>query len=182
MVSGADADERRIRALEFYFNDFKSYVSWIDTVKQQPQYQSATAEEQVRTDAERVEMVNRQHMSVQMANALLDPQTPLTRRTFTRRTSDTQMVTIAGAATPSLGVDGYDPAVTLLNTWQTMSGYAHARPWSAMRGRQFGDIDPVTGMQAVVQNGDPDQLLDAAFRALTVIQEAVRRLVALSVA
>jgi hypothetical protein len=90
------------------------------------------------------------------------------------------MVTIAGGATPSLGIEGYDPAVTLLNTWQTMSGYAHARPWSALRGRQFGAIDPVTGLQAVVQKGDPDQLLDAAFRALTVIDEALRRLVVLS--
>jgi hypothetical protein len=62
-----------------------------------------------------------------------------------------------------------------------MSAYAHARPWSAaMRGRQFGDIDPDTGLQHIVQKGDPDQLLDAAFRALETAEEAIRRLIALS--
>ena len=72
------------------------------------------------------------------------------------------MVTIAGGATPSLGRDGYDPAVTLLNTWQTMSGYAHARPGSAVKGNHIaGEVDPVTGMQKVTQKGDPHALLDA---------------------
>ena len=182
MLSGSDADERRIRALRFYLKDFKAYVLWIDTVKQQPPYQLASAEEQAGTDAERVEMMRRQDVIVDMANELLNPPTLFTRQTLARHPTDTEMVKIAGAATPALGQDGYDPAVTLLNTWQTMSGYAHARPWSAMRGRRFGDIDPDTGLQNIVQKGDPDQLLDAAFRALETAEEAIRRLIALSAA
>jgi hypothetical protein len=35
-------------------------------------------------------------------------------------------------------------------------------------------------MQEVAQKGDPEALLDAAFRALNVIEEVVRRLLALS--
>jgi hypothetical protein len=126
-------------------------------------------------------MVGRQDLIVDMANALLNPQPALTRRTLAR-TSDTEIVRLAGAATAALGPDGYDPAVTLLNTWQTMSGYAHARPWSALRGKQWGEINPDTGMQAVTQKGDPDALLDAAFRALSTVEEAIRKLVALSTA
>jgi hypothetical protein len=180
MLSGDNASERRIRALEFYLNDFKSNVAWIDTVKQQPPYQTAPAPEQKAMNDDRSVMLLRQNLIVQMANKLLNPEKPFTRSTLARRTKDSDMVKLAGAATPSLGDGGYDPAVTLLNTWQTMSGYAHARPWSALRGRQLGAIDPVTGMQSAVQKGDPDQLLDASFRALLVVEEAARRWIALS--
>jgi hypothetical protein len=180
MLSGSDADERRIRALEFYLRDYKSDVDWINTVKRQPQYQTASVEEQQEVDARLVEWESRQGLIVEMANELLNPPTRLTRRTLVQRTSDTEMVKTAGAATPALGKEGYDPAVTLLNTWQNLSGYAHARPWSAERGRQFGEIDPDTGLQHIRQKGDPDQLLDAAFRALEAAEEAIRRLIALS--
>jgi hypothetical protein len=180
MLSGSTRDERRIRALEFYLKDFKSYASWIDTVKAGPQHQNLPAADQVKVDAERVELDARQDLIVQMANALLNPPTPISSGSFANRTSDTKMVTIAGGATPSLGVGGFDPAITLLNTWQTMSGYAHARPWSALRGRHVEGSDPVTGMVRVTQKGDPHALLDAAFRGLQVIEQAVGRLVALS--
>lgn len=183
MLSGGTANERRIRALEFYLKDFRSYEAWIDTVRAFPQNQNLTADEQAKFDAERVEMERRQDWIVQEANSLLNnPATPITRRSFANRTSDTDMVKAAGGATSSLGTGGFDPAITLLNTWQATSGYAHARPWSALPGRELGEVDPTTGMQAVTQRGNPDRLLDAAFRALHVVEQAVGTLVALSAA
>jgi hypothetical protein len=122
----------------------------------------------------------RQDLIVQMANSLLNPPTPLTRRSFDS-TTDTKMVTIAGGQTPGLGSGGFDPAITLLNTWQSMSCYAHARPWATLPGKHTqGTKDPVTGMQKVTQKGDPHALLDASFRALLVVERAVGILVGLS--
>ena len=148
---------------------------------QQPQYETASTDELAQFDVHRTEMVRRRDLIVDMANALLNPDPPFIRRTF-GRTSDTEMVRLAGAVTSSLGIEGHDPAVTLLNTWQTMSGYAHARPWASLRGKVWGEVDADTGLQDVTQKGDPDALLDAAFRAQMVVEEATRRLLALSAA
>lgn len=184
MLHGSDAAERRARALEFYFNDFKSNASWMDTVKDQPPLQNASAAVLAQFASERAMLDTRRDLIVQMANALHNRQTPFTRRTFGQSTtSDTEMVRLAGAATPGLGRNGFDPAVTLLNTWQSMSSYAHARPWATLPGKHAsGAADPVTGLQKVTQKGDPHALLDAAFRAVLVVEQAVGRLVGLSVA
>jgi hypothetical protein len=96
MLNGSDAAERRIRALEFYLKDFKSNAAWMDTVKGQPQLQNLSAADQARADAERAVLETRQDLVVQMANSLLNPQPPLTRKTLDR-TSDTKMVSIAGS-------------------------------------------------------------------------------------
>jgi hypothetical protein len=181
MLSGNSVDERRIRALEFNLKDIRSYMAWVDTVKAFSQNQNLSADEQARVDAERAEMDRRQDWIVGQANLLLDnPAKPMTRKSFVNRTLDTEVVKTAGGAISPSVTGGFDPAITLLNTWQTMSGYAHARPWAALPGRQLGEIDAATGMQAVTQVGHPDQLLDAAFRGLHAIEEAVRRLVALA--
>jgi hypothetical protein len=180
LLSGSTPDERRIRALEFSLKDIRSYVAWVDTVKVFAQNQNLSAAEQAKLDAEGVEMRNRQDWIVQQANSLLSPTRPFTRGNFAQRTSDTEMVKIAGSAIPADAMRGYDPAITLLNTWQTMSGFAHARPWAALPGREITGTDPTTGRWNIAQKGDPDRLLDAAFRALSAAEEAVRRLLALS--
>lgn len=184
MVHGSDAEERRARALEFYFNDFKSNALWMDTVNNQPMLQNASAAVLGKIASERAMLDTRRDLIVQMANALHDRQIPFTRRTFGQNTtSDTEMVRIAGAATPGLGRNGFDAAITLLNTWQAMSCYAHARTWATLPGKHAsGETDPVTGMQKVTQKGDPHALLDAAFRPVLVVEQAVGQLVALSVA
>lgn len=182
MLNGINAVERRARALEFYLKDFKSNASWMDTVKDQPPLQNASAAVLAKFASDRATLETRQDLVVQMANSLLNPQRPFTRRTFDR-TSDTEMAKIAGAATPGLGSGGFDPAITLLNTWQTMSCYAHARPWATLPGKHTsGEVDPVSGMQKVTQKGDPHALLDAAFRALFVVEQAVGMVVSLSIA
>ena len=180
MLSGNTPDERRIRALEFNLKDIRSYVAWIDTIKAFPENQNFSPEVQAKADAEAVEMDRRQDWIVQQANSLLNPPKQFTRGSFASRTSDTEMVRTAGAAIPVMG--GFDPAITLLNTWQTMSGYAHARPWPTLPGREIKETDPTTNVQTVTQKGDPNRLLDAAFRALYAVEEAVRRMVSLSAA
>lgn len=180
LLSGNTRDERRIRALEFSLKDIRSYAAWIETVKAFPQNQNLSGVDQAKADAEAVELDRRQDWIVQQANSLLNPTKPLTPGSFANRTSDTEMVKIAGSALPAGSMGGYDPAITLLNTWRSMSGYAHARPWSALPGREVTGTDPTTGRWNVTQKGDPDRLLDAAFRGLRVIEEAVMRLVGLS--
>ena len=92
------------------------------------------------------------------------------------------MVRTAGAAIAPTAMVGFDPAITLLETRQSLSGYAHARPWATLRCRIVQHTDPSTNMMTVTQKGDPDELLDAAFRVLPAAGEAVRRLEALSAA
>ena len=125
-------------------------------------------------------MDRRQDWIVQEANSLLNPPKPLTKTSFANRTSDTEMVRTAGGAIPASNMGGFDPAVTLLNTWQSLSGYAHARPWAMLPGREVKESHTTTNLQTVTQKGNPHTLLDAAFRALHAVEEAVRRLVALS--
>lgn len=178
LLCGATRDERRVRVLEFCLKDIRAYVDWIGTV-------SVFPKNQVPSDAEKDEidkLTFRQAWIVEQANALLKPTKPLTPATFARRTSDTEMVRIAGAETPALGLDGYDPAANLLSAWKSLSGYAHARPWSAVPGRHVTGTDPSTGRYSAIQKGDPNRMLDAAFRGMLVIEEAVRRLVELSTA
>lgn len=88
------------------------------------------------------------------------------------------MVRTAGAVIPAQ--DGFDPAAELLGTWQSLSGYAHARLWPTLPGREVKETDPTTNMQTVTQKGDANRLLDTAFRALRAVEEALRRLVSLS--
>ncbi len=151
-------------------------MAWVTTVQAFPQNQNLCAEDQARAN----EMERRQDWIVEQANSLLNPPTPFTRASFANRTRDTDMVRIAGSAIPAGATGDFEPAITLLNTWQTMSGYAHARPWAALPSREITGTDPVTGRWNVTQKGDPDRLLDAAFRGLPAIEAAVMRLVGLS--
>lgn len=180
LLGGNTRDERRVRALEFSLKDIRSYGAWVDTVRAFPQNQNLSAVDQASADAEAVEMDRRQDWIVEQANSLLNPTKPLTRKEFAKLTSDTEMVKIAASSLPAGSMGSYDPAITLLNTWRSTSGYAHARPWSALPGREVTGTDPTTGRWDVTQKGDPDRLLDAAFRGLRVIEAAVMRLVELS--
>ncbi|OSC22093.1 hypothetical protein B8W69_26945 [Mycobacterium vulneris] len=178
LLSGSTRDERRVRALEFSFRDIRSEVAWVDTVRTFPQNQDLHGEgHQEWAD----EMGRRQDWIVEQANTLLNPTKPFTRRTFAQHcTTDTDMVKLAGTVIPAGATGSYNPAITLLNTWQSMSGFAHARPWAALPGREITGTDPGTGRWKVIQKGDQNRLLDAAFRGLPAVEEAVRRLVALS--
>jgi hypothetical protein len=159
MLSGSTADERRVRALESNFKDLKSYQTWIDTVKAEPKNQTLSAADQAKVDAERVEIDRRLDWIVQSANTLLVPPRPFTRGNFGNRTTDTDLVRTAGAAIPPTAMAGFDPAISLLGTWQSLSGYAHARPWATVPGRVVLDTDPTANMMTVTQKGDPDTLL-----------------------
>jgi hypothetical protein len=176
LLSGDTRDERRVRALEFSLKDIRSELAWVNTIKAFPQNKELWTQDQPKAD----EMKRRQDWIVEQANSLLNPPAPFTPASFANRTKDTDMVKIAGSAIPAGTAGGYDPAITLLNTWQTMSGYAHARPWAALPSREITGTDPVTGRWHVTQKGDPDRLLDAAFRGLPAVEEAVRRLVGMS--
>jgi len=65
-----------------------------------------------------------------------------------------------------------------------LSGYAHARPWAASLGSTLvvrdAEPNPTTGAITVAVEGNPDRLLDFAFRALLVAENGVGWLTALS--
>jgi hypothetical protein len=126
----------------------------------------------------RTELQRRLDWIVQQANTLLSPDPPFTRRTYGQQTtSDTDIVRAAGAMTPPIGVGGWDPELVLLNTWQALSGYAHARPWSSSLGSNLvvrdAEQNPTTGAITVAVGGNPDRLLDFAFRALLVAENGI---------
>lgn len=66
------------------------------------------------------------------------------------------MVRATGAITPALGTEGWNPELVLLNTWQLLSGYAHARPWAYSLGTRMvvndPEPDPVTGTIRMTAN------------------------------
>ncbi|TFV61409.1 hypothetical protein E4P42_00460 [Mycobacterium sp. PS03-16] len=181
MASASTRDERRCRAMEFMFNDLKSQLAWMKTTKTEPMHQQRPAAETATFDAWEADIERRLDWIVQQANSCLAPSIPFTRRTYGQRTtSDTDMVRAAGKLTTAIGTGGWDSELVLLNTWQMLSGYAHARPWAAPLGSTLivrdPTPDPTTGTVTVAVEGNPDRLLDFAFRAVIVAEVGVMTL------
>lgn len=185
MVGGSTATERRLRALEFNFKDLKSNLGWMNTIAADPKNQPLPAAEQATFDAQVIEIDRRLDWIIQEATTLQARATPFTRNTYTGQcTTDTKMVQIAGAAATALGSGGWDPGCVLSNSWQLLSGYAHSRPWASLQGSKHvvkePTPDPKTGVITVAVQGDPDRLLDFAFRAVIVTEVGVTTLEDLS--
>lgn len=181
MMTAPTVGERRLRALQFNFSDLRSNLAWMDTVASEPHHQQRSASEWAQFNAVRAARETRLDRMVQEANTLTNPQTPYTRRTFKNSiTTDSEMVKAAGAHVPSLATGGWDPALVLVNTWQVLSGYAHARPWASSLGSTIVVTDatpnPLTGTISVTARGNPDALLDSAFRALITTEAAISQL------
>lgn len=179
MASGSTAAERRLRALEFNFKDLKSHLGWLNTLAADPKNQPFPPTEQAVFNSQTVELERRLDWIVQEATSLLSRATPFTRNSYSGQTAtDTKIVQTAGAAVPALGSGGFNPGCVLSNSWQLLSGYAHARPWAALHGGKtiVKDATPdlKTGRIVVAQQGDPDRLLDFAFRALIVAEAGIR--------
>lgn len=178
MTTGSTDVERRSRALEFNFNDLKSHLGWMDTLAADPKNQQHPATEQAQFDALRAELEKRIDWVLQEATTLLGRSTPFTRNTYGgQATTETRIVQIAGSIATAIGTGGYDSGLVLSNTWQLLSGYAHARPWASLHGGKTivndPTPDPTTGRIRATKEGDPDRLLDFAFRALIVTEVAV---------
>jgi hypothetical protein len=178
MTSGSTDVERRSRALEFNFNDLKSHLGWMDTLAADPINQQRPAAEQAQFDALYTELERRIDWVLQEATTLQGRPNPFTRNTYGgQATTETQIVRHAGSIATAIGVGGYDSGLVLLNTWQLLSGYAHGRPWASLHGGKTivndPTPDPTTGQISITKQGDPDRLLDFAFRALIVTEVAV---------
>jgi hypothetical protein len=185
MASGSTAAERRLRALEFNYKDLKSNLGWLNTLAADPKNQPFPAAEQAVFDSQRAEIEKRLDWIVQEATTLTARATPFTRNTYAgQAATDTKIVEIAGASATALASGGWDPGCVLSNTWQLLSGYAHARPWASLQGSKHVVKDPTphpkTGTITVVAQGDPDRLLDFAFRAVIVAEVGVMALEGLS--
>jgi hypothetical protein len=186
MISGSTSLERRCRAMEFMFNDLRSEFNWRTSALTEPMHQQiATQDDRAQFEARRADIDRRLNWIVRQANTLLEPPVPITRKRYKdSTTSDTEIVQTAGAGTPALGTEGWIPELVLLHTWHALSGYAHARPWATALGSRLVVSDPapnlVTGAIKVTAKGDPDRLLDFAFRAIIVVENGIGRLAGLS--
>jgi hypothetical protein len=180
--------ERRLRALEFNFKDLKSNLGWLNTLAADPKNtrnQPFPPAEQAVFDSQCAETDRRLDWIVQEATTLPARATPFTRNSYAgQATSDTNMVQIAGTSATALASGGWDPGLALSNTWQLLSGYAHARPWASLQGSKHIVKDPTpnktTGTITVTAQSDPDRLLDFAFRAVIVTEVGVMTLEDLS--
>lgn len=123
---------------------------------------------------------------VQEATTLLNRATAYTRKTataFTRKTyrnqttTDRDIVKTAGRHTLALGNGGWNSELVLLNSWQVLSEYAHARPRATQLGGTNAVLDPTPnptiGRITVAAQANPDRLLDFAFRAVLVVESAI---------
>jgi hypothetical protein len=181
MADGNTPTERRSRALEFNFKDLKSHLGWLNTLAADPANQPFPPADQATFDAQTAEMDRRINWILQEATTLQSRATPFTQNSYSGQTAtDTRMVQLAGAVVPALGSGGFDPACVLSNSWQLLSGYAHARPWASLHGSKTivkdPTPDPKTGTITVAKQGDPDRLLDFAFRALRVVEAGISAL------
>lgn len=178
MASGSTEVERRCRALEFNFNDLKSHIGWMDTLAADPKNQQQPAVEQAQFDTLRAELDRRLDWVLQEATTLLGRPTPFTRNSYGgQTTTETRIVQLAGSMATAIGTGGHDSGLILSGTWQLLSGYAHSRPWASLHGGKTivedPTPDPTTGKIKITKEGDPERLLDFAFRALLVTEVAV---------
>ncbi|MGD1240213.1 hypothetical protein [Mycobacterium seoulense] len=156
MLSG-DSSERRYRALQFAFKDYDGWSSYVRTEGQNPE---APDPERYAADTAIAiaEFDRRRNWIVDQAN-ILKGESWTVRQFRDRLPSDTAVVEQAGAR--------------VLGPWRFLSGYAHGLPWATI-GNQvpLSDPDPETGAISVSQRGNPEQLLDAAFYTIAVIERA----------
>jgi hypothetical protein len=170
----ADATERRRRVLEFNFRNFDAYLGYVSThVREVP-----GVPDEARAWADQIieeGMPERLQWIVNHVNSLSGQQ--MTVDGFRRsRTRDTQIVELAAGELDPPPPGGFDAGAHLPSFWRFMSGYAHGFPWPTVGNwKQHGDPHPETGRITVSQKGNPDQLLDAAFVALVVIEKATDR-------
>lgn len=153
-----DPTERRYRALQFTFKDCDGWAGFIRTESQNPE-----APERSPADAAEVldDLERRREWIVDQAN-LLTGESRTARQFRNDLPTDTSVVEQAG--------------IRILSPWRFFSGYAHGLPWATL-GNQvpLGDPHPETGAVTVNQRGNPEQLLDAAFYTIEVIEKAIRR-------
>lgn len=185
MADGNTPTERRLRALEFNFKDLKSRLGWLNTLAADPINQPFPPADQATFDALVAEIDKRLNWILQEATTLQSRATPFTQNTYSgQATTDTRMVQLAGGVVPALSSGGFDPACVLSNSWQLLSGYAHARPWASLQSSKHivkdATPDPQTGVITVAVQGDPERLLDYAFRALRVVEAGISTLEHLS--
>lgn len=178
-LSSDDQTERRCRTLEFFFRDNRFHLGYLKTVLRQPQ---VPEHDRAVLEALIAALRSRQHWIIAQAKQVCSADPPVRAKDFHKRTSDTCIVELAGGALgPEVLGDGWDPAVSLLATWQNLSGYAHASPWSSMLNRRvLSEPDRATGQVTVSPTGNAETLLDAAFRAVIVAEKAISQYETLS--
>jgi hypothetical protein len=88
--------------------------------------------------------------------------------------NDTDVVIAAGKALDPNGFDDWDPAVSLERQWRMLSGYVHSYPWATRP--DWEELERTAEGTARYQiTGDPERILDSAFIAANVAQQALIR-------
>lgn len=185
MVSGT-TEERRARALEFKYNDLKSHQKWLNLIASEPVNQARPGDEMAKVAGMQAALDQRLAWILQEATTLLAPTASFTNRKYSEQlATESSIVQYAGSRVTVLDAgEGWDTGQLLLQTWQLLSGYSHARPWASAYGSKHVIVDDIpdgkTGTIQVAVEGNPDRLLDYAFRALRVSEAAIGGLEAIS--
>ncbi|AQA04255.1 hypothetical protein BVC93_19520 [Mycobacterium sp. MS1601] len=178
MVSGS-TEERRARALEFKYNDLRSHRKWLNLLAAEPVNQARPSDEMAKVAGMQATFDQRIDWILQEATTLLAPPAPFSNKKYTEQlATESSIVQFAGSLVTGLDAgEGWNTGQLLLQTWQLLSGYSHARPWASAYGSKHVIVDDVpdskTGTIQVTVEGNPDRLLDYAFRALRVVEAAI---------
>jgi hypothetical protein len=157
MLEGDDT-ERRYRALQFNFKDCDGFTGFVWTQSQDPE---VTEDYIAGAPGVIDDLGQRREWIVNQANMLTETSQSV-RQFRDRLPSDTAIVERTGTR--------------MLSGWRLLSGYAHGLPWATL-GNQVpqGEPHPETRIVTVSQVGNPEQLLNAAFYTIEVIERATER-------
>lgn len=159
-----DPKVRRLHGLQFAFRDGFGYSKYVKAAKPDPETNREDAD---KADEVLIEIAHRRDWIVLEANRL-ETVTRTPDKYRDSMDSDTKVVGHAATIVPK--------ASKLVDVWQYMSGYAHGLPWPTHQNWQVVDgPDADTGMVTVKQVGNPDQLLEASFLAVLVIEKAIEQ-------
>ncbi|GBG39668.1 hypothetical protein NJB14197_39140 [Mycobacterium montefiorense] len=154
--------QRRLRVLQFSFKDYDMWAGFVRTESRNPE----APEDLVNTAPAVLDELNeRRTWIVKQANDILIGDEPRTVREY-RKDLPTDTAVVKEAGTRVLGA------------WRFLSGYAHGLPWATLANQvqvPGTEPHPETGAITVHQHGNPEQLLDAAFYTIEVIEQATAR-------
>lgn len=160
------AQQRRMNALKLIYKDCDEFRKYLDAGAREPKF-GQSLNQFLETAAE---MRTRSQAAFDAAQEL---QPGLLFKAFTT-ISDTDIVIAAGKALDPAGFDDWDIAVSLERQWRMLSGYVHSYPWATRP--DWKELErSADGTVRYQITGDPERILDSAFIAANVAEQALIR-------
>lgn len=160
------APQRRMNALRLIYKDCVEFSKYLEAGAREPKFQQSRNQ-----FVETAEKMRTRSQAVFDAAHELQPD--LHFKAFTT-INDTDVVIAAGKALDPTGFDDWDTAISLERQWRMLSGYVHSYPWATRP--DWEELERTAEGTARYQiTGDPERILDSAFIAANVAQQALIR-------